>query len=258
MFTVVFSSIKGGVSKSSSAILLSNFLAALGYRILCIDADIQNSLSFYYCDNPDLMEEKNLAFALHGGNIIGNIIASNIENIDLIPSSFSLVDLRAIATNKLKNLMTKAELDYDFCIIDCAPTYDNIVLNALNCADLIISPSRLSQFDFKSLLFLQEKLLTETMNDADWRILFSFYQAPRTENPDLLANQYLELFHSQFDNIFPFQIPQSTLIPKIIDAGEKLSDAKSKSKIMEPIKALADYVIHAHEQEAEYGKTLAG
>jgi chromosome partitioning protein len=256
MFTVVFSSIKGGVGKSSSAILLSNYLALNSKKVLCVDADIQNSLSFYYCDDPDLMDKHNIAFGLHAGNLKKNIIPTNNTNIHLIPSSFNLIDLRAMQVNRLKNLLEKEELYYDFCIIDCAPTYDNIVLNAMNAADLIISPSRLSQFDYKSLLFLNEKLLTETSSNADWRILFSFYQAPRTDNPDLLANQYLDLFHSEFDNILPFAIPHSSLIPKIIDAGERLTDAKSKAKIMDPIKALADYVIEKSKEEVGHGKAL--
>src|SRR6056297_1535257 len=162
MKVITFSLIKGGTGKTTTSILVANALASDGYRVLVIDMDIQNSLSFYYLDNAEVIENQNIAFALHTGNLESNILRSNYTGVDIIPSSFTLVDLRALSPQKLKRLIEKAELLYDFIIIDTAPTYDNIVLNALNASDMIISPSRTSQFDYKGLLFFQEKLLTET------------------------------------------------------------------------------------------------
>ena len=42
MQIICYSGIKGGVAKSSMAILTANYLMALGYKVLCIDLDIQN------------------------------------------------------------------------------------------------------------------------------------------------------------------------------------------------------------------------
>ena len=47
---VSFSSIKGGTGKTSLCIHVANYCAAAGYRVLVIDFDVQNSLSFYYLD----------------------------------------------------------------------------------------------------------------------------------------------------------------------------------------------------------------
>ena len=70
-------------------------------RVLVVDMDIQNSLSFYYLDNVEVIEEKNIAFALHSEKFKENILGSNYKGVDIIPSSFSLVDLRSVPAGKL-------------------------------------------------------------------------------------------------------------------------------------------------------------
>ena len=242
MKTITFSSIKGGTGKTTTSILTANALAKEGYRVLVIDMDIQNSLSFYYLDNAEVIEEKNIAFALHTGNLEENILQSNYSEVDIIPSSFTLVDLRPLSPQKLKRLIEKAELPYDFLIIDTAPTYDNIVLNALNASDVIISPSRTSQFDYKGLLFFREKLLTETDKIDSWKILMTFNRNGVSKSPENLTSQYKSLFETAFDNILHMQIPATTIINKIIDAGEVLSDAKSKRKLQKAVKELAGFI----------------
>ena len=242
MKKITFSSIKGGTGKTTTSILVANALASAGYRVLTIDMDIQNSMSFYYLDDADIIDQKNIAFALHAGNLDANILESNYKGVDIIPSSFNLVDLRAMPVKKLSRLLEATELPYDYLIIDSAPTYDNIVLNALNASDLIISPSKTSQFDYKGLLFFQSKLLTETEKLDNWKILMTFSRDSRTENPENLNNQYRQLFESTFDNILPFRIPETTLVNRIIDAREVLSGAKLKQKLQSSIKELAGYI----------------
>ncbi len=61
---VSFSSVKGGTGKTSLCIHVANYCAAAGYKVLVIDFDIQNSLSFYYLDEIFAADRKNLALAL--------------------------------------------------------------------------------------------------------------------------------------------------------------------------------------------------
>ena len=67
---VSFSSIKGGTGKTSICIHVANYCAAAGYRVLVIDFDIQNSLSFYYLDELSVTDRKNLALALNSRDLI--------------------------------------------------------------------------------------------------------------------------------------------------------------------------------------------
>ena len=240
---VSFSSIKGGTGKTSLCIHVANYCAAAGYRVLVIDFDIQNSLSFYYLDELSVTDRKNLALALNSKDLAGNILPSNCFGIDILASSFSLTNLRTIGANTLRRMIAETRPNYDFILIDCAPTYDNLVQNAICASDLILTPVRLSQFDFKGALFYRDQIAQDTDRLPAWRIVFNFYKAPRTLSSESLRSQYETLFRNTFDGvILPVQIPETTLLQRSIDTKEKMSDAQSKATLFNAIHDLAGLI----------------
>jgi len=218
-------------------------LAALaGYNVLVADLDIQNSATSYYLDSPEEADRRNIAAVFHTERLLENIIPSNYTGIDLLASSLDLVKFRAIGDRTLKRILTASSLAYDFLFIDTAPTYDNIVLNALNASDLIITPVAFSQFDYKGALFYEAQLKRETDKLSAWRILFNFHKPARTENPDALRNQYETLFRGSFGNIIaPVTIPDTALIRRAIDTGESVTASQAKAPLHAAITSLAVY-----------------
>jgi chromosome partitioning protein len=242
MKSICFSSIKGGTGKSSLCILVANYAAAAGYRVLVADLDIQNSATSYYLDSPDAADRRNIASVFHTERLPENILPSVYPGIDLLASSLDLVKFRAIGDHMLRRILTSSDLPYDFLFIDTAPTYDNIVLNALNAADLIITPVAFSQFDYKGALFYEAQLRRETDKLSAWRILFNFHRPARTDNPDALHNQYEALFRGSFgDIIAPFAIPDTAIIRRSIDTGERISPTQAKAPLHAAIASLAAY-----------------
>ena len=240
---VSFSSIKGGTGKTSICIHVANYCAAAGYRVLVIDFDIQNSLSFYYLDELSVADRKNLALALNSKDLVGNILPSNCFGIDILASSFSLTNLRTIGANTLRRMIAETRPGYDFILIDCAPTYDNLVQNAICASDLILTPVRLSQFDFKGAIFYRDQIAQDTDRLQAWRILFNFYKAPRKSNSESLRNQYEVLFRNTFDGVIvPVQIPETTLLQRSIDTKEKMTDALNKVNLFNAIHELAGLI----------------
>ncbi len=242
MKTICFSSIKGGTGKSSLCILVANYAAAAGYRVLVVDMDIQNSASSYYLDSPDDADHKNIASVFHTERLAENILPSVYPGIDLLASSLDLVKFRAIGDRTLRRILASTELPYNFLFIDTAPTFDNLVLNALNAADLILTPVAFSQFDFKGSLFYEAQLRRETDKLPAWHILFNFHRPSRTDNPDALRNQYEALFRGSFgDIIAPVVIPDTTLIRRSIDTGERITPTQAKAPLHAAIASLAAY-----------------
>ena len=129
-----------------------------GYRVLVIDFDIQNSLSFDYLDEVSVADRKNLALALNSRDLMANILTSNYFGIDILASSFSLTNLRTIGANTLQRMIAKSKPAYDFILIDCAPSYDDPVQNAICASDLILTPVRLSQFDLEGASFYRNQI----------------------------------------------------------------------------------------------------
>jgi chromosome partitioning protein len=250
MKTICFSSIKGGTGKSSLCILTANYAASAGYRVLVADLDIQNSATSYYLDSPDESDRRNIAAVFHAERLVENIIPSNYPGIDLLASSLDLVKFRAIGERTLKRILEAAILPYDFLLIDTPPTYDNIVLNALHAADLIIAPVAFSQFDYKGALFFEAQIKRDTDKLPAWRILFNFHRPARTDNPDALRNQYDALFRSSFaDIILPVAIPNTSLIRRSIDTGEKITTSAAKALLHTAISDLAAYCGIDHTTE---------
>ena len=243
MKTITFSSIKGGTGKTSIAILAGNLLARSGLRVLMLDLDIQNSLSFYYLADPGEAGEKNIARALLARDLPANILDSGYsEKLKIVPSALELVDLRALNEKTLNRLIPQVEDDFDICIIDTAPSYDNLVLNGLQAADLIISPCRLSGFDYKGLHFLKGKIAEDLAGGDHWNILINFYRQPRGSREDNPTRQYLSLFRESFPNTLPFEIPESTLIRKAVDTREIISQAATKQRVFGAIVQLAGFM----------------
>jgi cellulose biosynthesis protein BcsQ len=138
MLTITFSCLKGGDGKTLLAVLLSRIFAHFGLRVLVIDMDPQHHISGHF-----LREKSNLnvAIGLMNIDLVSQIIKNVIHNIDLIQSSWGLIQLRSMGRNALSEAMGSIDKTlYDVCIVDTAGTYDNIVETSLLAADLVIHP----------------------------------------------------------------------------------------------------------------------
>ncbi len=235
MKVITFSAIKGGVGKSSLAIMVANYLRCIGKKVLVIDADPQNSTTFYYI--PDTADYNNnvvgnIANIIRGNDINSNILeVKGLNNLSIIPSSLELLTCYNIPRNCIKEKLQG--LDYDYCIIDTAPTYDNLTLSVLEATDIIITPIQFSGFDYKSAIFYQD-LLKELSFYDKWKILINRFKSLRIGGS--LAAEYLTLFNNSFKhNLLNTRIPDTSLMKQYIDTGIKLTPAKNKITLYESI-----------------------
>lgn len=84
---------KGGVGKTTSALLLADILSRQG-SVLVVDTDPQANLTKYYGAKLADIKKKNVLNAIETGNLKKNIMSIS-ENIDLLPSTISLSDFEA-------------------------------------------------------------------------------------------------------------------------------------------------------------------
>lgn len=74
------------------------------------------------------------------------IFKSEIDGLDFIPSSLDLcaLDKELVGVQRkeyvLKDVLDKVKSDYDFVFIDCAPSINMLLVNALCAADGVIIP----------------------------------------------------------------------------------------------------------------------
>lgn len=150
---------KGGVGKTTTTINLGAGLAQLGYRVLLIDLDGQENLSYAFRHNGS--DTHNVYQAMKG-NLDTLPIVTISERLHLVPSHLDLgvVDLELASEPGreaiLSLLLTPHKEQYNYILIDCPPSLGLLTINALTASQEIIIPVEAEPFAYKGMRKLQE------------------------------------------------------------------------------------------------------
>jgi chromosome partitioning protein len=148
---------KGGVGKTTTAVNLSAALGALEKRVLLIDADPQANATSGLGLNPDQANEGTYEL-IEGAKAAKSLVqGTTAPGVSIIPAHLDLVavELEIIDQPKREYFLKKAledlREDYDYIIIDCAPSLGLITLNALTAADSILVPIQCEYYALEGL-----------------------------------------------------------------------------------------------------------
>jgi chromosome partitioning protein len=180
MKRVVFNQ-KGGVGKTSITCNLAAISAAMGYRTLVIDLDVQGNTTHYLVGEIDAE-----AFPAEAQGVAGlfkQTVGSRkkqqnpdafvwdtpYENLFLMPSSPVLSTLEKELESrykiyKLRDALAKLEDEYDRIYIDTPPNFNFFSKSALIAADSVLIPFDCDSFARQSLYALMENI-TELQED---------------------------------------------------------------------------------------------
>ncbi|MDR2509298.1 MAG: ParA family protein [Spirochaetaceae bacterium] len=226
---VSFASIKGGVGKTHIAILLADYLAARGKRVALIDSDLNNSLSYHYLDKEMLEKTRKQNFAAALGDENNNLcdfaVPTRTAGVDLIASSPYLADMRTLNERRLKRLVPTLYGTYDILIIDCHPTYDNIVLNALHAADYAITPVLKDLFSYNAAVYFSEVLPRDVEGLANWFVLPNGYDKQREDAKSGRQRDFIKLYKDHGLPLTPAStwLPWTARIHQIVDYNKRLT-----------------------------------
>ncbi|MFO7634852.1 MAG: ParA family protein [Caldilinea sp.] len=134
---------KGGVGKSTTAVNLASALVQHRRRVLLVDMDTQGQVAKMLNVTPPL----GIAEVINGDAAIGEAVVEARPGLTLLAGGRGLAGLkRAIDRKEFGGEQTLAEalssLDavYDYVIVDTAPGWDVLTVNALFFADEVLAP----------------------------------------------------------------------------------------------------------------------
>ena len=142
---------KGGVAKTTSVINIGAGLALKGKKVLLVDTDNQSHLSRFLgydgTDGKPTISELIWQTVSKVQKPVSEAIRKSELGVDYIPSNFMLAGIISIlgtdsdSTGVFSRLFSDGTFDeYDYIIIDCPPTLDLLVSNALKACDKVLIP----------------------------------------------------------------------------------------------------------------------
>ncbi len=230
---------KGGVGKTTTTVNLAAALGVLEKKILLIDADPQaNASSGFGVDTEDV-EVGTYQLLEHHTTAKDAIVTTESPNVDLIPAHIDLVAVEIELVDKdqrefmLRESLKSVKDDYDFILIDCAPSLGLITLNALVAADSVIIPIQCEYFALEGLGKLLNTIKSvQNIHNPNLDIeglLLTMYDARLR-----LSNQVVEEVQQHFQNmVFETIIHRNVRLSEAPSYGESIIayDATSKGAV---------------------------
>lgn len=195
---------KGGVSKTTTSLLLGQKCAIEGLRVLFIDLDPQATLTLLFGYIPDvhLTDNDTIASSLieDTADIKRVIKKTYFDGIDIIPGNSDLQQIELLLPDnennnleklgpplrRLKKTLALVKSNYDVIVLDCGPNLGALTMNAVAACNAMLVPIPPSMPDFGSFVRFT-KTLSDLFNKIQpklefFRILISKHRGTNAAN----------------------------------------------------------------------------
>ena len=237
---------KGGIGKTTTCVTLGAALAGDRKRVLLIDTDTQANVSISLGIREDNIKYS-LADVLNQSVAAEDSIISARRNLHLLPGSLALFKAQQrmvleMAREEIFNELFADLTNYDYQILDCAPSATLLTVNAIAYVDEVFIPVSMEMLALAGarqfMRYLREisrllgsggeiRLIVPTMYDKRRRV----------------SKQILDSLRKDFGNRVAPPIGVDTLLSEAPGAGKTIFEYAPRSRGAKDYKKLAKLVM---------------
>ena len=235
---------KGGVGKTTSTASIGCGLALRGKRVLLIDLDAQQNLSFTLTQNedPDLSVYDALV------KDVALPVVQVKDNVDLVPASLELARAEIDMATKiaregiLRSLLEDHLEKYDYVLIDCPPSLGIVTTNALVASDELYIPLTAEALPLKGLTMLDD-VVSEVRKRVNPKLELGAVFFTRYNNRKL-NKEVVRMIQDRYgDKVFKTRIRENIALAEMPLSGQSIFEYDGKSNGARDYLSLVDEII---------------
>lgn len=240
---------KGGVGKTSSTASIGDALAILGKRVLLIDLDAQQNLTFMITHNEE--PESSIYDTLVNNAPLP--IINVRQNLDIVPASLELARAEIDMASKiaregiLKSALEPQLGNYDYILLDCSPSLGIVVTNALVASDRLYTPLTAEALPMKGLAMLDD-VVAEIHQRVNPNLELGGVFFTRFNNRNL-NKEVVKMIEAKYgDKVFKTKIRENIAIAEMPLSGQSIYEYSPKSNGAIDYMALAEEIVAREER----------
>ena len=254
---------KGGTAKTTTCANLGIGLAQAGRKVLLVDADAQGSLTLSLGWEPDelpiTLNDLMIKVIQDRPVTHGEGMLHHEEGVDLLPANIELAGMEMSLISVmyhetiLKQVIEPYKHEYDYILIDCAPSLGMMTINALAAADSVLIPTIPHYLSVDGLGKLMESIvrMRRGLNRGLRVEGILITMASRTT----YAREISELLRTQYGTkikVFDTVIPHSIRAAECSAEGKSIFAYDPKGKVAQAYSALTKEVIQHEKQRQKH------